>query len=109
MDSGNIAIFYSLGRLYESSGQIDEAKEIFSRVLENDVTYEDVQDRYRKLKGAVAPGRLGSPSIPNLNTLRCRSLVCPCGRPRLSPAHPHCIHPPASRRSDRRSACWRRP
>lgn len=51
VDSGNIAIFYSLGKLFESTGQFDEAKEIYSRVMENDVTYEDVQDRYRKLKG----------------------------------------------------------
>ncbi len=61
VDSGNIAIFYSLGKLYESNGQIDEAKEIYSRVLENDVTYEDVQDRYRKLKGGGGSGQARKP------------------------------------------------
>lgn len=61
VDADNIAIFYSLGKLYESTGQIEEAKEIYSRVLEKNVAYEDVQELYRNLKKPVSSGRPKKP------------------------------------------------
>ena len=62
VDSENIGIFYSLGKSLESTGQIEEAKEIYSRVLEKDVTYADVQDRYRKAKEGAGSGQGRKPN-----------------------------------------------
>jgi tetratricopeptide (TPR) repeat protein len=50
VDEDNISIFYSLGKLCESLNLIEEAKDIYSKILERNVTYEDVQERYRALK-----------------------------------------------------------
>lgn len=62
VESGNIAIFFALGKLYESTGRLEEAKEIYSRVLEKDVTYEDVQARYRGLKDRPSASEPSKPA-----------------------------------------------
>jgi hypothetical protein len=50
VDEDNISIFYALGKLCESTDLIEEAKEIYAKILERNVTYEDVQERYVGLK-----------------------------------------------------------
>jgi CRP-like cAMP-binding protein len=61
----NIAIFYSLARLFESTERIEEAKDIYSRILEKDLTYRDVEERYRSFKEGSTPVQKAKPSEPS--------------------------------------------
>jgi hypothetical protein len=52
----NAPVFYRVARLQESSHQLEEAKQMYSKILEMDLGYQDVQTRYRALKeGKEAP------------------------------------------------------
>ncbi len=58
----NVRVFYRIARMQESSDQLEEARHTYSKVLDLDLGYEDVQRRYRALKergrardGASAP------------------------------------------------------
>lgn len=56
MGAENVSAYYRLGRAYQASGQLEEAKQVLAKILEFDLNYEDVQDRYRTLKeGPTAP------------------------------------------------------
>jgi tetratricopeptide (TPR) repeat protein len=54
VDEDNISIFYGLGKLCDSSNLIEDAKDIYGKILERNVMYEDVQERYRALKTKAA-------------------------------------------------------
>jgi tetratricopeptide (TPR) repeat protein len=45
---------YLLGRVLEATGKPEEAMQVFQGVLQKDLQYRDVQERYRKLKAEVA-------------------------------------------------------
>ena len=61
--SENIDVYYGLAKLYESTGETDTAKGIYTQILEKDLTYKDVQDRYRTLKeGGAAPAKASAPT-----------------------------------------------
>ncbi len=62
IDSENMGVFYGLAKLYESAGQADTAKGIYTQILEKDLTYKDVQERYRTLKEGGAATQNVSPA-----------------------------------------------
>lgn len=51
----NKSTYYRLARAYEANGRLEDAQQIYAKILEADLTYEDVQDRYRLLKDGKAP------------------------------------------------------
>jgi tetratricopeptide (TPR) repeat protein len=57
-------LFYRLARLQESSHQLEEARQTYSKILEMDLGYEDVQDRYRALKEGRSVDPPSPPSLP---------------------------------------------
>ncbi len=62
--SENMEAFYGLATLYESSGQRENAKEIYTKILEKDLGYKDVQKRYAALKepsGAAVEKKSSAP------------------------------------------------
>ncbi|MGH9459700.1 MAG: cyclic nucleotide-binding domain-containing protein [Vicinamibacteria bacterium] len=58
----NAPVFYRVARLQESSHQLEEAKQTYSKILEMNLGYEDVQERYRALREGVEPRGAASPS-----------------------------------------------
>ena len=50
----NKSTYYRLARMYEANGQLKDAQQVYAKLLESDLTYEDVQDRYRTLKQGKA-------------------------------------------------------
>jgi tetratricopeptide (TPR) repeat protein len=46
----NAPVFYRVARLQESSHRLEEAKQMYTKILEMDLGYQDVQARYRALK-----------------------------------------------------------
>jgi tetratricopeptide (TPR) repeat protein len=60
----NIEAFYSLAKAYESSGQREKAKEIYVKILEKDLGYKDVQQRYAALKEPSGAAVGEEPSAP---------------------------------------------
>ena len=57
----NKSTYYRLARAYEANGQLEDAKQVYAKILESDLGYEDVQDRYRTLKEGKA--QTSAPSI----------------------------------------------
>jgi tetratricopeptide (TPR) repeat protein len=53
----NVKLFYRIARMQESAGRIEEARQFYARILEMNMGYEDVQQRYQTLKeGAQVRG-----------------------------------------------------
>ena len=73
IDSENMGVYYGLAKLYESTGQVDTAKGIYAQILEKDLTYKDVRQRYQSLKeggqevaSAPTPAPGGDAEVPHL-------------------------------------------
>ena len=64
VSSENAPVFYRVARLQESSSQLDEAKQMYSKILEMDLGYEDVSERYRALKEGKQAPSAAPPSLP---------------------------------------------
>ena len=60
----NVGVFYRIARIQESSGQLEEARQTYSKILEKDLGYQDVQQRYRALKERAQPSGAALPSPP---------------------------------------------
>jgi tetratricopeptide (TPR) repeat protein len=61
----NVKVFYRIARMQESAGRLDEARQTYSKILEVDIGYEDVQQRYRALKDpAQTIGACPAPPFP---------------------------------------------
>jgi len=60
----NVRVYYRIARIQESSSQIEAARQTYSRILEMDLGYEDVQQRYRTLKERAQGAEAAAPSPP---------------------------------------------
>jgi tetratricopeptide (TPR) repeat protein len=60
----NVKVFYRIARMQESSGRIEEARQVYARILEMNMGYEDVQQRYQALKGGAQVQGSASPAPP---------------------------------------------
>lgn len=60
----NVRVFYRIARIQESSRQIEEARKTYSKILEMDLGYEDVQQRYRTLVERAQGAKAAAPSPP---------------------------------------------
>jgi len=58
----NAPVFYRVARLQESSHQLEEAKQMYSKILEMDLGYQDVPERYRALKEGKEARSAATPS-----------------------------------------------
>ena len=60
----NVGVFYRIARIQESSGQLEEARQTYAKILEKDLGHQDVQQRYRALKEQAQPSGAALPSPP---------------------------------------------
>ena len=64
MTRENVSTFYRIARGQEATDRLEEARQTYSKILEVDLGFEDVQQRYRALKEGRPARDAASPSPP---------------------------------------------
>ncbi len=56
VNEGSVSAFYKLGLLYEKIGEVRKARDVYRSILTAMVSYEDVEDRYQRIRTTPSGG-----------------------------------------------------